>query len=508
MPKAPPVDPGLHQRILALPAQQRRKALELLKERERWAQQNRVLLMFPDDGPLRRELYPKHTQFFAYGATYRLRCFMAGNRVGKTEAALTEAVYHLTGDYPHWWVGKRFARSIRGWLVGETAKLVREGIQEKLLGPWGEFGTGLLPAANIGKWTPKQGVAESVDTLTIKHRAGGWSRVELKSYDQGVESFASVERELILLDEEPPENILNECVMRTMTTGGIVMLPFTPLKGVTRVVHKFFTNGKPVEGPVSDGAGVPVTRALVMAGWDHAPHLDEKAIAELSAQYKDKPHELKARKHGIPELGSGLVFPVPEDSITVQPFEIPQHWVRIAGMDFGWDHPMGAVELAWDRDKDVIYVIKDFGEREMTPLNASHSLKMWGTWLPWAWPHDGKQSGGKFDAKDQRTLRDIYHGHGMDMLTEHATFPDGGNGVEAGIMDMLERMQTGRWKVFSSCIKWLAEFRTYHREGGLIVKLDDDVISASRYAYMMRRYARLKPRGAGKLRIHKDWRTA
>jgi len=75
------------------------------------------------------------------------------------------------------------------------------------------------------------------------------------------------------------------------------------------------------------------------------------------------------------------------------------------------------------------------------------------------------------------------------MLFTHAQFEDETNGVEAGITQMLERMQTGRWKVFPHLTQWLEEFELYHRKDGLIVKLNDDLISASRYAYMMRRFA-------------------
>ena len=48
---------------------------------------------------------------------------------------------------------------------------------------------------------------------------------------------------------------------------------------------------------------------------------------------------------------------------------------------------------------------------------------------------------------------------------------------------MLDRMQTGRWKVFSTCRAWLEERRLYHRKDGVVVKERDDAISASRYAY-------------------------
>ena len=58
---------------------------------------------------------------------------------------------------------------------------------------------------------------------------------------------------------------------------------------------------------------------------------------------------------------------------------------------------------------------------------------------------------------------------------------------------MLSRMETGRWKVFASCNDWLEERRTYHRKDGKIVKVADDVLSASRYALMMLRHARVVP---------------
>lgn len=488
---------------------ERRRVLELWRERELWERQNSIKLLFPDDGPLARSGYRKHTLFFSLGALYRIRAFMAGNRIGKSFSALYEAVLHLTGDYPDWWDGKRFDRPVWVWIAGETAKLTREGPQTKLFGPWNEFGTGLIPASTLGRWTPKQGVPETVDTFMVRHVSGGWSRGEMKSYDQGVVSFSAVERDVIVLDEEPPLDILNESVMRTMTTNGIVMMPFTPLKGVTELVSGFCTNGKPVEGPIPEPEpGVPTTRALVMAGWDDAPHLDEKAKAELAAQYRGRPHELKARRLGIPELGSGMVFPVPEDSIVVEPFAIPESWPCIAGIDFGWDHPSGGAMLAWDRENDRIYLVRDASMTQTTPMLFVEAVKPWGNWLPWAWPADGRQSGGKFDVKEQRTLKEIYEGHGLRMLTDHAQFPDGGNGVEPGITEMLERMQTGRWKVFANCTDWLREFRTFHRKDGLIVKLNDDAISASRYAYMMRRYARVRPKGNNKIVVNTNWRSA
>ena len=60
-------------------------------------------------------------------------------------------------------------------------------------------------------------------------------------------------------------------------------------------------------------------------------------------------------------------------------------------------------------------------------------------------------------------------------------------------MEILDRMQTGRWRVFRHLEDWMAEFRMYHRADGKIVKERDDLISASRYALMTKRFAETAP---------------
>jgi hypothetical protein len=246
------------------------------------------------------------------------------------------------------------------------------------------------------------------------------------------------------------------------------------------------------------------SKYLVMAGWSDVPHLSEKDKADLRRAFADRPHELKARELGIPVLGSGAVFPVNEADVVIDPIPIPDSWPQLGGMDFGWDHPFAVVQMAWDRDRDCLYVTKDFRQSQTTPVMAKVALDSWDKWLPWAWPHDGLQH----EKGSGEELAEQYRKAGFDMMPERATFLDGGSFVEPGISDMLARMQTGRWKVFSTCAYWLEEFRIYHRKDGLIVKLRDDTISASRYALMMRRYARSRPKGKSAFRAAKpNWRT-
>jgi phage terminase large subunit-like protein len=206
---------------------------------------NKIVSYYPDTGPLRRELYPKHLQFFEAGRDYRERLMLAANRVGKTEGVGGyELGLHLTGQYPAWWVGRVFSRPIKAWVAGDTNTTVRDIVQAKLMGPVGSFGTGLLPADSLERITRKQGLADALDTVGVRHASGGTSHFTFKSYDQKRESFQGTEQDVIWLDEEPPLDIYTECLLRTMTNNGMIMLTFTPLLGISDVVLQFLPDGR------------------------------------------------------------------------------------------------------------------------------------------------------------------------------------------------------------------------------------------------------------------------
>lgn len=227
--------------------------LDLLEALRRKRSQRRFYDLFPDadtfdhDGRTihARHKYPKHLEHFAAGATYRQRCFMAANRVGKTFAGAYEATCHLTGEYPDWWEGKRFDKPVRLWAAGKTNETTRDIVQATLLGEIshagrkGFTGTGIVPGAAIGGVTWKQGVQDLADTVKIKHKTGRFSTLGFKSYQQGRGSFEGTEQHVIWLDEEPPLDVYSECLIRTATTNGIVYLTFTPLEGLSETVMQF-----------------------------------------------------------------------------------------------------------------------------------------------------------------------------------------------------------------------------------------------------------------------------
>lgn len=436
--------------------------LGLLEERERRTRGRKLLTYFPDEGPLRRELYKKHLAFFEAGAKFRERCFMAGNRVGKTETGGGfELALHLTGQYPAWWNGRRFDRPIQAWAAGDTGKTVKEIIQAKLLGKPGDHGTGLIPADSILRTTAKQGVSDGIDTVYVKHVSGAVSTVTLKSYDQRREAFQGTEQDIIWLDEEPPLDVYTECLMRTMTNGGLIMLTFTPLMGMSETVMQFLPGGEIAER--QDGS-----RCVIMASWDDAPHLSDEAKKELLASIP--PFQRDARAKGIPQLGAGAIYPVPESEFVIDDFAVPDHWPKSYALDVGWNRT-AALWTAWDRQSDIVYLYAEHYRGQAEPAVHAAGIKARGEWIPGV---IDPASRGRTQTDGQQLL-ELYKQLGLDLDLAN-------NAVESGIYEVWMRLSTGRMKVFKSLSNWLSEFRLYRRdEKGRIVKQNDHLMDTTRY---------------------------
>lgn len=445
---------------------ERLELLALLQEKERRQKRRKLFTYFPDEGPLRRELYKQHLEFFRLGATVPTRCFMAANRVGKTEGGGGyETVLHLTGRYPDWWEGKRFNRPIDAWAAGDTNETVRDIIQDKLVGPEGDYGTGLIPADDIVRTVRRPNANGALDFVEVRHVSGGISRLAFKSYEQGRKAFQGTEKDLVWLDEEPPEGVRAECVMRLMTTDGLLIETFTPLRGLTPVVLKYLGDDAAVpEGRI----GVNGDRAMVMAGWDDVPHLSEQQKTRMMADAE--PHLIEARSKGVPSIGSGAIYPIAEEQIVVEDFEIPAHWPRAYGLDVGWNCT-AAVFGALDREGDCLYLYSLHYQGKQEPSTHVAGIRARGEWIPGV---IDPASRGR-SQKDGEQLLEIYRDLGLTLIPAD-------NSRESGLYEVHQRLATGRLKVFKSLKPWLAEYRIYHRdEKGNVVKEKDHAMDATRY---------------------------
>lgn len=449
--------------------------LELLvKERDRRRMFQRLQSFSP---------YPFQKRFLASSAEKAQTLLMAANQVGKTFIGGANMAYHLTGLYPDWWEGHRWTHPIDAWAAGVSAESTRDIIQAELVGaPDNDElrGTGMIPKDCLGMSTRKPQVPNAIQSILVKHYTDGifdgYSRLTMKAFEQGDKKFMGRAVHEIWLDEQPPDSLFGQCITRTVNTGGHVSMTFTPEDGVTKVVADFMQRIKP-------------SQALINATWDDAPHLDEKRKEQLLATYDE--HERDMRTRGIPMFGSGPVFTVAEDDLLIDPFEIPHYWPGIAGLDIGWDHPTACVWLRWDRDTDTVYVVDEYRKRQAVIEIHSAAINSKPR-VPVAWPHDGE----KHDPGSGRTFADQYRMNGCHMLPFHMTNPmalgetgQGNYKIEPGISAMHSRMKRGGFKVFRTCHMWREEYRMYHREDGKIKDIDDDLMSATRYAHQMLRFA-------------------
>lgn len=224
-----------------------------------------------------------------------------------------------------------------------------------------------------------------------------------------------------------------------------------------------------------------MSRLCVQATWDDVPHLS----AATKAQMLDamQPHMREARTKGIPVLGAGVIYPVPEDVVLCEPFDLPEYWPRAYGMDVGWNRT-AVIWGAWDRQSDTVYLYSEHYMGQAAPSIHADSIKQRGAWITGA--IDPASAGSS--QKDGQSLRQEYQKLGLNLV-------DADNTVEAGIHACYQRLVSGRLKVFRSLRNWLSEFRIYRRdENGKLVKENDHAMDAMRYLIMTgMRYARNSP---------------
>ncbi len=441
----------------------------------------------------------KQKSFHEAGSNAIERLFLAGNRTGKTFCGCLETAIHLTGEYPSWWKGHRFHHGIVCWVASENYEITRNVLQLKLLGGYSEgegYINGLLHQDVIIKKAMLAGVNGAVDYLHIKHKSGSVSSIYFKSYKQGREKFQGARCHLIHLDEEPPYDIFSECKVRLSDVDGKghgrLILTMTPLKGYTELMAYFleFRSTKKQEDQnntvrtletflqqeeiIKTSPEILVNgKWYIQASWDDNPHLSEATKAQLRATLR--PYELEAKEKGIPLVGIGKIYQVMDDEFLIDPIEIKEHWHCVFGMDVGFFAPTAVTFLAWDKDNDIIYVYKEYSVSERTAAQHASTLFMMGCdWIPGVCDPAVNQG----SQRDGARLIDDYANAGLKL--EKASYAK-----ELAVDTVLERIRTGRFKVFNTCVKFMKEWREYSRdENGKIMKGRDHLMNALEFAIL------------------------
>ena len=463
-----------------MPSQDIRR-LELLREQKKRHRFNQINSYYP---------YPYQEKFHATGGENSQRLLMAANRIGKSYCGAAEMSYHLTGLYPKWWEGRAYDQPITAWAGGVSNETTRDIVQAELLGSPDDieaFGSGSIPLSRIIKTERKPGVPNAKSVALIRHVSGGNSSLHFKSYDMGQEKWQGRSEDVVWLDEEPGRDIYSQAVTRTLDRRGMVYMTYTPEAGMTETTSSFINRlqkGQSLTNATWDDASEKIASMKGENG-----HLSESVMEQILSAYS--PHEREMRRYGRPSIGSGLIFPIPEEQLIIDPIELKEHWPRIAAIDFGWDHPTAMVWCAIDREEEMFYIYDCYRESKASPAVHAQNIKMRPDFVPIAYPHDGNRR----DSMGNPGLADQYRSLGCNFLLEHFTNPPalgenkGSNSIEEGLMAMIQLMEKGNFKVFSTLGDWFEEFRMYHRKGGKVVPFKDDLMSATRYAFQSQRFA-------------------
>ncbi len=425
------------------------------------------------------------TEFFKTGSTHTRRGMIAANRTGKTIASTYETAYHLTGRYPKDWTGKVWTTPIIAMASGESWEQVAKTLQSKLLGcddikQSYKLGTGSIPREDID---PKSIRTDGANVLAIEiwHISGGKSKLYFSNYTQQVRHLQGFELDLVILDEQPPDEIFSELVVRTAQRNGQVMCSFTPLKGMSGLVRKFWDK---IEGYTH-----------IRVGWNDVPYQNEwdeeffsqKEREQLSRDFM--PWERECRMNGTPLVGKGVVFPMlkwPTYKAIDIDLKSNEKMERLISFDLGIRNDPTVISFLFrDPVEEIIYLHRQITipQGEVPDEYVHYLMDKESKGVPIALPHDAAQAG-RYTLTEQ-SVREVFEdNYGLNCISGAILNPvnDQGrvtNHVAYGINIIRLGMERETFMINESCLQFLDEARNYAiDDAGKFTGKDDHIDSA------------------------------
>ena len=392
------------------------------------------------------------------------RFVFGGNRTGKSVCGAMEAIWYATGLHPF----VKIEHACDGWVVSLTRQVQRDVAQAKILQ--------YLPPEWIVKtvmvsgssFAPAHGV---IDFILVRNVFGTVSKIGFRNCEQGRERFQGVSLDYVWFDEEPPEDIYDECLLRLLDRGGIHWVTMTPLKGRSWVYERVYLRQERLKD-----------LQCFWMSWDDNPYLTQEEKNFLIANLP--PDVLESRQHGHFVAAEGLVFPNFEVENIVEPFVIREADALYIGIDPGYRNPTAVVWVAAIGEN--LYVVSDYEVAGLTVADHSQAILQRTRDLGW-------------DIKNVRILIDSaanqktsacevstamqYRNHG---LTVDANV---NKNMAQGLLEMKTCFSNADGKrslfVFKNCVHLIGELRGYYwGDGEQPQKLNDHTIDALRYIVM------------------------
>lgn len=411
-----------------------------------------------------------HKQMAFHKCAKRNRWVFGGNRSGKTECGAAEAVWLARGNHPF----KKNKAGVEGWVVSVSREVQRDVAQRKILQYLNPDWIESVVMVSGKSSNPQGGV---IDYISVKNVFGGLSRITFKSCEMGREKFQGASLDFVWFDEEPPEDIYDECVMRVLDKKGEVFGTMTPLKGLTFIYDRIYLN---------DGNSDEVWYEFME--WGDNPYLDKNEIDKLSATMSKE--MLERRRYGLFTDNNGPVYPEFDENVNViQPFDVPQQWQDKLSIDPGLNNPLSCHWYAVDGDGNVFVVAEHFAAGKDVAYHASEIRRI-SDELNWHTDSFGRIESLIDSAANQKTLASLksvtqlFCEHGINVVSK--VNKDLFSGINR-VKEYLCGYGGKRLYVFKNCVNLIRELKAY-RWGSDDVpkKTDDHCLDELRYYIMSR----------------------
>ncbi len=401
----------------------------------------------------------------------RNRWVFGGNRSGKTECGAVETVWMARGTHPY----RKNRKDVFGWVVSLTSQVQRDVAQQKILHylrpDWIED----IVMTSGRKDSPASGI---IDQIYVKNVFGGVSVIGFKSCDQGRERFQGSSLDFVWFDEEPPQDIYEECTMRVLDRKGDIFGTMTPLKGLTFVYEEIYLNKR----------NNPQIWYEFME-WADNPFLSKREIKALTKTLDET--TLQSRRYGKFCTREGLVYPEFDEAVhVIDPFPVPKEWQDTISIDPGLKNPLSAHWYCTDFDGNVYVVAEHYAAGQDVDFHTE-KIKHICDILGWKRDARGRISALIDPAAGQRTLAsaksvsDLFYERGVlaDMRVDKDVFA----GI-ARVKSYLSRKNgLPDLYIFSCCPNMIREFKGYFwGNDEAPVKRDDHAMDELRYYLMTR----------------------
>ncbi len=399
----------------------------------------------------------------------RNRWVFGGNRTGKTECGAVECIYMARGNHPY----RQNRKNVFGWVVSLSREVQRDVAQKKILSYLNPSWIEDIVMVSGRKDSADYGV---IDQLRIKNVFGGTSVIGFKSCDQGREKFQGSSLDFVWFDEEPPQDIYDECRMRVLDRKGDIFGTMTPLKGLTFIYEEIYLNkhrSKEIWYEFMD--------------WTDNPFLDKGEVKLLTETIPDD--KLESRKYGRFASASGLVYPEFDENLhVIEPFSIPYEWQDNISIDPGLNNPLSAHFYCVDYDGNV-YVVAEHFEAERDIEYHAEKIKSIARMINWKSDSKGRLSALIDSAANQKTLAslksvtELFYEQGI--VANPKVNKDMFSGIERVKSYLKINGGKPRLYIFKNCVNLIRELKSYRwGDGENPRKYDDHALDELRY-YLM-----------------------